>query len=160
MVVVAAIGSNLRSILNLGELHDTVIVTNNSNHTANAIDLASKNATTLSESSMNSDSIGSFLDCNHNGSKCRNLYSGEFDCHYFMSTIKHKHDSSGSGGNLDNHTRVESDQSHIEWQKQIGLKNTNLPGLDSLSWWMKEGIVPANINNPLHNLTQRYTGCE
>ena len=69
MVAARAVESNLCSIQHLDEPRGAAIVVNRSNRTVNVIDLTLKNTTTLSEISIRNDSVGSFFDCNRNGSK-------------------------------------------------------------------------------------------
>ena len=66
------------------------------------------------------------------------------------------------------HLSLVSNSKILNGKKKKGLKNANLPVLDSLTWWMEEVDVPANhyltaatadiedLNNSLHSLMQRH----
>lgn len=70
------------------------------------------NLSTLSDSITHIPRGLSFFDCDSAKSKCTFLYPGEF---------------------YHNYNRIIS--SKTEWRKTIGLDNSNLPALTSLSWW-------------------------
>ncbi|KAL9179073.1 hypothetical protein ACHAXT_000115 [Thalassiosira profunda] len=77
-----------------------------------------------------------FFDCSRDGSKCRSFNPGAFFRQYYNTT------EATSGNAQSNGT----DERYLQWRREIGLENANLPALDSLSWWVERGDdIPGSV---------------
>lgn len=98
------------------------------------------NASLLVSSSTSNDGISihnerrdDFFDCHSTNSKCTYFYPGEFYRHYFDNGVL----SSTSIDAITITTNHTSNEEYItKMRDRIGLNNTNLPALNSFSWWI------------------------
>ncbi len=124
-----------------------------------------KKTSSIFNSSNADDGFGtSFFDCHHESSKCRYLYPGEFFHHYFRSLQRLKghnhtsHERYGKRGDIDDAQYDE--KSFMQWRKDVGLENANLPALYSLSWWWDTIYNSENDNIDTLTIHENSKGLE
>lgn len=112
------------------------------------VDLPLQNTTNLSldSNSIRNPTTSNFFDCNNSISKCTYFYPSKFYKYYFATfvlnnnTARHN-DTADIPYNIIN----DKERQYIEWRKEIGFENANLPALDSLSYWSSSATDQTNI---------------